>query len=106
MRLTLKKARGAKSVDIAVDVKLQQISRRVSRPTSVSRISARKAKLEEIEIINESLDEADRVISGDVVINGLREEQNVRAGSAFNKGQWIISWNSYANICYYDYNGV
>ena len=67
----------------------------------MSRSSARKAKVVKIEIVKESLDEAGWVIISDVIIDSFGEEQNIRARSALNEAQWIVSWNSYANICYY-----
>ena len=97
----LKATAGASTVDVAVDIELQQVGRRVSRTASVSRCSARKAKPVKIKAVNESLDEANRVIIRDVIINGLREEQNIRARSAFNEAQWVLSWNRCVIICYY-----
>jgi hypothetical protein len=101
MSLAFKQTARASAIDIAVDVKLQQIGRRVSRPSGVGRSSARKAKLFEIEIINKSLDEADRVIIGDIIVDSFWEEQDMRARSAFNEAQWNLSWRLCAIICYY-----
>jgi len=71
----------------------------------VSRSGARKAQLVKIEMLNESLDEAYRVIIGDVIIERFRKEPDFRTRSALNEAQWVLPWKSYANICSYDQNG-
>src|SRR3954454_415517 len=65
-------AAGAGAVQIAVDVELQQISRRVARTTRRLRNRADKPKRREVQPVDECLNEPYRIIGSDVIVNRLR----------------------------------
>jgi hypothetical protein len=57
------------AVEIAVDVQLQQVASRISRPARRLRQDPREARLDQIEPIDEGVNEPDRVIRADVVVD-------------------------------------
>src|SRR3954465_7253404 len=71
-------AAGAGTVQITVDVELQQISRRVARTTRRLRHRADKPKRREVQPVDKCLDEPHRIVSSDVIVNRLRQEEQLR----------------------------
>src|SRR3954454_14370483 len=71
-------AAGAGTVQITVDVELQQISRRVARTTRRLRHRADKPKRREVQPADKCLDEPHRIVSSDVIVNRLRQEEQLR----------------------------
>src|SRR3954466_8165320 len=69
---------GAGAVQIAVDVELQQISRRVARTTRRLRNRADKPKRRKVQPVDKCLDEPHRVVSSDVIVNRLRKKEHLR----------------------------
>ena len=64
-------------VQIAVDVELQEIAGRVARPPRRLRFNSREAGARKIEPINEGLDEPNRIVDLDVIVNRLRQQQKL-----------------------------
>jgi hypothetical protein len=62
-------------VQIAVDVELQQIARRIARPPR--RFDPREPGARKIQPINEGVDEPDRIVDLDVIVNRLRQQQKL-----------------------------
>ncbi|MDZ7875649.1 MAG: hypothetical protein U5N27_22725 [Rhizobium sp.] len=58
---------------------LQKVRRIIARTTRLLRRRPHKACGSKIEVIHESLDEADRVVRADVVIHRFRQKQQLRA---------------------------
>src|SRR3954463_2300026 len=71
-------AAGAGTVQITVDVELQQISRRVARTTRRLRHRADKPKRREVQPVDKCLDEPHRIVSSDVIVNRLRQQEQLR----------------------------
>jgi hypothetical protein len=67
------------TVQIAVDVELQQMSRRVAGAAGGFRLDAGEASCREIEIIDKGLDEPDRIFCGNVIVERFRRQQGLRA---------------------------
>ena len=79
VRLGLQAPAGSHPVEVAVDVELQQVGRVVARPARGLRDDAGEAGPCEVQLVDEGLDEADRVVRADVVVHRLRQEQELRA---------------------------
>ena len=58
----------------SVDVESEQIARMIGRSAGACWDGVIEAQALEVEGVNEGIDEADRVILGDVVIQGLRDQ--------------------------------
>ena len=84
MALGFQSAARPHAVEIAVDVKLEQIARRIARTTRRLWLNPPEAGLDEIETVDEGVDEADRVVSADIVVDRLRQEQELGAFEAGN----------------------
>ena len=69
MALRFQPAARPHAVEITVDVKLEQIARRIARPARRLRLNPPEARLDEIEPIDEGIDEADGVVGADVIIH-------------------------------------
>jgi hypothetical protein len=66
-------------VQIAVDVKLQQIGRRIAGAARRPRLDADKPRRREVQLIDKSVDEPHRIIGADIVVHRLRQQQDLRA---------------------------
>ena len=62
------------SVQIAVDVKLQKVAGRIARPPRSLRFDPREPGARKIEPIDERVDEPNRIVRPDVVVDGLRQQ--------------------------------
>ena len=80
LRLALQTPAGRDAVQVAVDVDLEQHRRVVRRPPRRRRISAGKAQLLQIELFDEGVDRADRIVFGDVVVQTLGQQRDLRSG--------------------------
>src|SRR4051794_35583781 len=90
-------AAGAGTVQIAVDVELQQISRRVAGTTRRLRNRADIPKRREVQPVNKGFDEPHRVVSSDVIVNRLREKEQLRTvvtGNVCHAGFYRAAKNS------------
>src|SRR5215467_12024081 len=65
-------------VQVAVDVKLQQIRRRIGRATRHLRRNAAEPRRREIQPIYKGVNKPHRVVRADIVIHGLRQKQKLR----------------------------
>ena len=72
------------AVEIAVDVELEQIARRVARPARRLRLDPPEACLDEIEPIDEGVDEADGIVRADVIVHRFGQKQKLVAFEARN----------------------
>jgi hypothetical protein len=63
---------------------LQKIARRVARSPRGLRRNPCEASPREIEAVNEGVDEANGVVGADVIVNGLRQEQELGAFESGN----------------------
>ena len=70
---------GPDPIEVAVDVELQQISGRITWAPGLLRLNPTKACGREIKPINERVDEANRVLRPDIVIQRFRQKQSLRA---------------------------
>ena len=67
-------------VQVAVDVELQKVARRVARATCLRRLDARETRRRQIKLLDESIDEADWVVGADVIVDRLRKQKGLRNG--------------------------
>ena len=67
------------TIGITVDVELQEISRCVARPACRLRLNPPEACLDEIEPIDEGVDEADRIVRADVIVDRFGQKQKLIA---------------------------
>ena len=81
MRLDLQAPAGPNTVEIPVDVELQQIRRIVARAALVVGPNALEPRLLEIEAIDEGINETDRVVRPHIVVHSVGEKQ--RLGTVF-----------------------
>src|SRR5215212_5880826 len=75
-RLAFEETRGAKSVEIAIDIQLEQISRMVGWAAKRCGHGAEKAQFLQIELINEGINEADWIVVRDILIERRRKEED------------------------------
>src|SRR3954463_1296500 len=66
------------AVQITVDVQLQQICGSIARAACRLRNRADKPKRREIQPVDKGLDEPHRVVSSDVIVNRLRQQEQLR----------------------------
>src|SRR5215831_7717006 len=74
MRLLLQATAGAQAIERAIKVELQEIARMIRRASCGRRCDALEAERCKIKFIDEGIDEADRVLFCDIVIETLRKE--------------------------------
>ena len=67
------------SVQVAVDVELQQIRRRIGRATRHLRRNAAEPRRREVQPIYKGVNKPHRVVRADIVIHCLRQKQKLRA---------------------------
>src|SRR5277367_2014647 len=82
--LSFKPAAGSHPIDVAINVELEQVGRIVSWTAGVFRLNPGKACLIEVQIIDERVDEADRIVAMNVVIDPRRQKLGLVAITAFN----------------------
>ena len=78
------------AVEITVDVKLEQIARLVTRSAGRLRLDTPEPCLGEIETVNEGVDKPDGIVGADVIVNGLRQKQELRAFETGNMRHTIF----------------
>ena len=61
-------------VQVAVNVKLQQIRGRITRAASHLRLNTAKRRCRKIQPIDKGIDEAHRIVRADIIVNRLRQE--------------------------------
>ncbi len=71
-------------VEIAVDVELEQIARRVAGPACRLRLDPPEARLGEIEAIDEGVNEADGIVRADVIVHRFGQKKELVAFEAGN----------------------
>src|SRR3954470_11966684 len=71
-------AAGTSAVQITVDVQLQQVGGCVARAACRLRNRADKPERREVQPVDKCLDEPHRVVSSDVIVNRLRQEEQLR----------------------------
>jgi hypothetical protein len=75
--LALQPSARSDPVEVAVDVELQQIARRVARTTRRFRGHPREPRRHEVQPIDEGIDEPHRIVGVDVIVNRLRQQQKL-----------------------------
>jgi hypothetical protein len=65
------------AVQIAIDVELQQIARRVAGPACLLRRDAGEPRCRQIEPINEGVDEAHGIFRIDVIVDRLGQKKQL-----------------------------
>src|SRR3990172_9599972 len=73
-----------RSVEVAVDIELEQVGGVVGRAASVLEDGMGEGQGGKIQGIDEGVQEADGVVLGDIVIEGLREEREVVSVGSFD----------------------
>src|SRR6266545_2979632 len=73
-RLAFEETRGAQSVEIAIDIQLEQISWMVGGTATWCSHGAEKAELVKLKLINKGINEADWIVVGDIFIERRRKE--------------------------------
>lgn len=74
----------AHPVEIAIYVQLQQIARRVTWPAHRHRLDPLETRGLQIEPVDEGVDEPHGVVAADIIINRLRQKQELRAFGSGN----------------------
>ena len=69
----------ADAVQVAVNIQLQQIGRRVTRTAGLLRLDTREPCAGEVQPIDEGFDEPHRVLGADVVVQRFRQKQELVA---------------------------
>ena len=75
---------GLHPVQIAVDVDLEQGHRAVPGTACGGRVSALEAQLAQVQLVDEDIDDADRTVLVDPVIESLGEENALRSIRPFD----------------------
>src|SRR5207302_7269423 len=73
-RLALQHSRRAHSIQISVQVEPQKVARIVSRPPRLRRLRPPESQLGQIETGNKRIDEANRIVLGDIILHRFRKE--------------------------------
>jgi hypothetical protein len=73
------------SIEVAVDVDLQQDRWVVGWTTRSGRIDALKPKCAQVEFIDENVDHSHWIFFGYVIVQTLRQQGDLRPGLAFNE---------------------
>jgi hypothetical protein len=70
------------AVEVSINVRLQQVPRRIARSARRLRLDPRKARLDEIKASDKGVDEPDRVVGSDVIVDGFRLKEKLGAFGA------------------------
>ena len=82
MTFGFKPAAGSHPLEIAADVKLRQIARRVAWTAGNFRLDPLETSGFQIEPVDEGVDEPHRVVDAEIIVNRLRQKQELRAFEA------------------------
>jgi len=74
MALAFKEAARADAVEVAVDIQLEQIAGMVGRTAGRCGHGTAKAECLKIKLIDERIDEANRIVIRNILVEGWREE--------------------------------
>ena len=85
LRFALQAPAGLDAIEVAVDVDLQQYRGVGGRSPSGRRVNTYEAETSEIEFVHEDLDDADRVVLSDVVVQALGQQRDLRSIFAFDE---------------------
>src|SRR5262249_16937339 len=83
--LTLEPTARLNSIEIAVDVQLQQDRGMVGRPSGRLRINATETELRQIESLDKYVDCANRIIFANPILQAFREQRTLPSIRAFNE---------------------
>ena len=84
MGFALQPAARSHPVQIAVDIELQQVARRITRTPRRLRRRPREPRCREVQPVDESVNEPDRVVAADVIVRRLRQQQELVARESGN----------------------
>jgi hypothetical protein len=77
LRFPLQPPARSNPVQIAIDVELQKVARRIAGTPHRLRLHPQKPRRRKIEPINEGVDESNRIVDLDVIVNCLRQQQKL-----------------------------
>jgi len=77
VRLLLQAAAGAQAIEVAVQVELQEITRMIRRASCGSGSDTLEAEGLKIEVIDEGIEKADRILCRDIVVEALWKEDHL-----------------------------
>src|ERR1700730_14760297 len=86
------------SVEIAVDIELQQSRRMISGPPSLRRLDPFELEFSEIERIDERVDHSNRIVLVDPVVQALRKQRTLSAIRPLNEALHSIPRNAQSII--------
>ncbi len=91
LRLPLKTPAGLQAIEIAVDVDLEQHGRVIRRPASRSGFNTFKAQVLKIQLVDERVDHADRVVVPDEVVQALWQQGDLASIFAFDESLHVAA---------------
>ena len=71
-------------VQIAIDIQLQQIARRVAGTARRLRRNADESRRRKIQLINKGVDEPHWIVGADIIVHSLRQQQKLRTFESKN----------------------
>jgi hypothetical protein len=98
LRLALQAAALLDTVQVAVDVELQQDRGVVRGPTGGCRIDAFEAQCKEIQLLDEGIDDSHRVVFADIVVKALWQQSDLLPVLAFDESLHVVALRSVATI--------
>jgi hypothetical protein len=84
-RLPFETAARLNPVEVAVDVKLQQDRRMITRAPCPARRDAGESKIGQLKLIDEYIDHLNRVVVADPVLEPIREQRHLAPINALDK---------------------
>lgn len=84
MRLFFQVPTGSDAIEVTITVELQQITRMVRRSSGFLEGGMGESNGVQVRVIDEGIDKADRVLLGDVLVQGFRKEGHLVAVKAFD----------------------
>ena len=70
----------------------------IGRSTSGRGVNTFEAETAEVEFVNEDLDDADRVVLSDLVVQALGQQRDLRSILAFDESLHVVARNDVATI--------
>jgi hypothetical protein len=85
LSFSLKATAGLYSVQIAVEINLQQGRRVIGRPSRRCRMNTGKAKSTKIKLVDKDFNDPNRVVRGDVIVQRLGQQKRLSAVFTFDE---------------------
>ena len=74
LALALEAAARLHAIEIAIDIQLERHARVIARPSEVERLNGLEAQLIQVERIDERIDDANRIVAADPIIEASRQQ--------------------------------